>query len=88
MSVPGHSKPKANRPHFIDLPDEAFVMASQICRKRGGFGIVPMGRTKWKALWGKGAAPAPEYPFGGAVPLWRVGVIREYLRNLGTPEAK
>jgi hypothetical protein len=66
---------------FADLPNEGFVSAQDICRRRGAPGIVPWGVTSWKGLVKAGKAPAPEYPFGAHMPLWRVAEIRLYLRE-------
>jgi hypothetical protein len=68
---------------FDDLPDDAFVKAREIVRTRHEPGVVPMGLTKWKQRVAEGTAPAPEFPLGPAVALWRVRAIREYLRGLG-----
>jgi hypothetical protein len=67
---------------FDDLPDSSYLRARELVRSRDRPGIVPVGLTTWGKLVAEGKAPKPEFPFGPAVALWRVGAIRGYLRSL------
>jgi hypothetical protein len=67
---------------FDDLPDDALIRRPDFLRTKDSPGVVGCSRTKWQELVDAGIAPAPKYPIGESIPLWRVGDLRAYLRKL------
>lgn len=75
--------PLTPQSHFETLPDSALVRESMlVCYPGKPLGVLPFGRT---TLWRKvadGTFPAP-IKISTRVTAWRVGTLREWLRQRG-----